>query len=204
MIGVLTLGLIERIVNSALNTDPVTISHLNALSGKTFRVIVANPSISIDVLFCDHHLRFEPVSQSLFEPQGGISTTPDCTLSVANPRELLTLIQNPSGNLPIQGDHEVLMQIKAISENFSPDVFAQLENLVGKNGVSYAHMLTQEAPPIVSPILNSLKSMLTGMITPSHDSTLDNAISQKKQELLRLQSDIEREQTRLNILKNQQ
>lgn len=203
MISVLALGLVERIINGALSTDPIAISHLNGLSGKTFRVIIANPSLSVDVLFCDDHVRFEPVSQSLFEPRGGISITPDCTLHAASPRELLTLMQNPSGNLPIKGDHKVLMQIKALSDDFSPDAFAQLENLIGKSGASYAYMLTQEISPIVSPVIDSLKSIITGVITPAQDSTLDDAISQKKQELLRLQSDIEREQARLTALQNQ-
>lgn len=203
MISMLALGLVERIINGALSTDPIAISHLNGLSGKTFRVIIANPSLSVDVLFCDDHVRFEPVSQSLFEPQGGISIVPDCTLRAASPRELLTLMQNPSGNLPIKGDHKVLMQIKALSDDFSPDVFAQLENLIGKSGASYAYMLTQEISPIVSPVIDSLKSIITGTIAPAQDSTLDDAISQKKQELLRLQSDIEREQARLTALQNQ-
>lgn len=203
MISVLALGLVERIINGALSTDPIAISHLNGLSGKTFRVIIANPSLSVDVLFCDDHVRFEPVSQSLFEPQGGISIVPDCTLRAASPRELLTLMQNPSGNLPIKGDHKVLMQIKALSDDFSPDVFAQLENLIGKSGASYAYMLSQEISPIVSPVIDSLKSIITGTIAPAQDSTLDDAISQKKQELLRLQSDIEREQARLTALQNQ-
>lgn len=203
MISMLALGLVERIINGALSTDPIAISHLNGLSGKTFRVIIANPSLSVDVLFCDDHVRFEPVSQSLFEPQGGISIVPDCTLRAASPRELLTLMQNPSGNLPIKGDHKVLMQIKALSDDFSPDVFAQLENLIGKSGASYAYMLSQEISPIVSPVIDSLKSIITGTIAPAQDSTLDDAISQKKQELLRLQSDIEREQARLTALQNQ-
>lgn len=203
MISVLALGIVERIINGALSTDPIAISHLNGLSGKTFRVIIANPSLSVDVLFCDDHVRFEPVSQSLFEPQGGISITPDCTLHATSPRELLTLMQNPSGNLPIKGDHKVLMQIKSLSDDFSPDAFAQLENLIGKSGASYAYMLTQEISPIVSPVLDSLKSIITGAITPAQDSALDDAISQKKQELLRLQSDIEREQARLTALQNQ-
>lgn len=203
MISVLALGLVERIINGALSTDPIAISHLNGLSGKTFRVIIANPSLSVDVLFCDDHVRFEPVSQSLFEPQGGISILPDCTLCAASPRELLTLMQNPSGNLPIKGDHKVLMQIKALSDDFSPDAFAQLENLIGKSGASYAYMLSQEISPIVSPVIDSFKSIITGTIAPAQDSTLDDAISQKKQELLRLQSDIEREQARLTALQNQ-
>lgn len=202
MINILALGLVERIINGALSTDPIAINHLQRLSGKVFRVIVTKPSLSIDVLFCDDHLRLEAIGQNFCHLQNTIDT-PDCTLSTATISELLMLIkEKPSGNLPIKGDHKVLMQIKALADNFSPDVFAQLQNLIGKSGASYAYLFAQEISPVVSPILHSLKSLIIGKI-PANNRTLDDDISQKTQALLRLQSDIEREQARLATLQNQ-
>lgn len=203
MLTVLTLGLIERIINGVLSTDPIAHTHLQTLSGKTLRVVVNAPSLSVDVLFCDDHIRFEPVSQSIFEPQGGVVVTPDCTLTVDTPAELLALMRHPSGNLPIKGDYKVLMQIKAMSDDFSPDIFDKLENLIGKNASSYAYLALQELSPIVAPVLSSVKSMFYNPASHADSDALDALISQKKQELLRLQSDIEREQARLNALQNQ-
>ncbi|WP_432480830.1 SCP2 sterol-binding domain-containing protein [Moraxella sp. ZY200743] len=204
MIATLALGLAEKLINTAIHTDPLAIKHLQMLSGKTLRIVIDKPELSVDVLFCDDHLRFEPVSQSIFEPQGMI-IHPDCTLRVTDVGKLPTLMQNPSGNLPIKGDHQVLLQIKELISSFSPDVLDKLEHLIGKNATSYAHLAIQECSPIVMPILSSIKSLIIDGLTPNKANTdnLDSLIHQKKQELLRLQSDIEREQARLNDLQNQ-
>lgn len=207
MISVLALGLVERIINGALNADPNTTYHLNQLTGKTLRLIIQEPAISLDVLFCDDHLRFEPVSQSIFEPQGDVPpATPDCLLTVATPSELLKFMRNRrSGNLPIKGDYKVLASIKALTDDFRPDVFDKLENIIGKNAGSYTYLVAQELSPIITPVLSSIKSLLIDALIPNQppQGELDATISQKKQELLRLQADIEREQARLTTLKNQ-
>lgn len=202
MIGVLALGLAERVINGTLGCDPMSQTQLAPLSGKSLRVIIDEPSLSLDVLFCDDHLRFEPVSQSLFEPQGGVVCQPDCTLHVATPQQLLALMQDPTGNLPIKGDYKVLMQIKALAENFRPELL-NLETLIGKNAGSYAYLVSQELSPVISPVLSSVKSLFMDALAPPKAHPLDDAISQKKQELLRLTADIEREKARLAALQNQ-
>lgn len=204
MIKVLALGLAEKLINTAISTDPITTQHLHTLSGKTLRVIIDAPELSVDVLFCDEHVRFEPATQSIFEPQGDIAC-PDCTLTVVNVSEIITLMRHPTGNLPITGDHRVLMHIKELASSFSPDILDKLEQLVGKSAASYAHLTAQELSPIISPILLSIKSMISDTLAPTRADTsdIDALIHQKKQELLRLQSDIEREQARLNALQNQ-
>lgn len=203
MISVLALGLVERVINSTLDCNPINQAQLTVLSGKTLRVIIDEPNLSLDVLFCDDHVRFEPVSQSPFEPQGGIIHEPDCTLHVATPQQLLSLMQNPAGNLPIKGDYKVLMQIKTLVQNFHPDLLDHLENIIGKSASSYAYLITQELSPIISPVLSSVKSLLMDALIPAKSDPLDDAISQKKQELLRLTADIEREKARLTALQNQ-
>lgn len=210
MLGVLSLAMCEKLLNSAIATDNFTQDGLSALSGKTLRIIMHAPAISIDVLFGDGRVRFEPVPQTIFEPQGGISTAPDCTLSVDNPTHLLSLIQNPVGNLPIRGDHQVLLQAKTLFEGFEPDIWYQLERLIGMDATSHLYLIGKELSPVLSPIAQVLKQSATQLLT-SHspsahahdDELLSLKIQDKKQELLRLQADIERSQARLAQLQSE-
>lgn len=209
MLGVLSLAMCEKLLNSAIATDNFTQDGLSALSGKTLRIVMHAPAISVDVLFGDGRVRFEPVPQAIFEPQGGISTTPDCTLSVNNPAHLFSLIQNPVGNLPIRGDHQVLLQAKALFEGFEPDIWYQLEQVIGTDATSHLYLLGKELSPVLSPIAQMLKESATQLLTPHSpsvhaidDELLALQIQDKKQELLRLQADIERSQARLAQLQS--
>ncbi|MFL1732757.1 SCP2 sterol-binding domain-containing protein [Moraxella oculi] len=201
MIHVIAFGLAERAINSTLACDPTSRSHLMALSGKVLRLIIDKPAFKVDVLFCEDHLRFEPVSQSMFEPQGGVIQEPNCTLQVATPSHLMSLMRQ-SGNLPIKGDHRVPMQLKALMDEFQPDLLDRIEHIIGKSASSYTHLITQELLPVISPVLSSFKSLMTNTQSTT-DTPFDDIISQKKQELLRLQADIDREKARLDTLKNQ-
>ena len=53
MLGVLTLAMCEKLLNSVIATDNYTQEGLSALSGKTLRINMHAPAISIDVLFGD-------------------------------------------------------------------------------------------------------------------------------------------------------
>ena len=209
MLGVLTLAMCEKLLNSVIATDNYTQEGLSALSGKTLRINMHAPAISIDVLFGDGRVRFEPVASAIFEPQGGISTMPDCTLSVDNLAHLLSLIQNPVGNLPIRGDHQVLLQAKSLFEGFEPDIWYQLEQIIGTDATSHLYLLGKEISPVLSPIGELIKQSAAQLLssrTPSarsiDDELLDLQIQDKKQELLRLQADIERSQARLAQLQS--
>ncbi|MDO4894467.1 SCP2 domain-containing protein [Moraxella sp.] len=206
MILVLALAAAERLINTAIRSDAITADGMGRLTGKTLRVVINSPALSVDVLFCDDGVRFEPVVQSVFEPKNGaITHQPDCTLTVENPVHLLEIIKNPTGNLPIRGDHHLLMQLKTLMENFEPDFWEKIEQLLGRQATSHLYLLGQEFSPIAKPIIDGIKEIgsdFLGLYSKPANQ-LDAEILAKKQQLLALQSDIEREQARLTALKNQ-
>ncbi|OOR91339.1 hypothetical protein B0181_03280 [Moraxella caviae] len=209
MLTVLALAAAERLINTALRSDPTFYASFAPLSGKTLRVCVAEPELMVDVLFCgaddEAHLRFEPVARAIFENTA--VSTPDCTLNVADWRALLALTQNPSGNLPISGDYRVLADVETLWRNFSPDVFMQFEALFGKAAGSYAYALHEQAKPVLEPLARGVRSELGAWCRTAADCASepvsDADITVRKQELLRLQSDIEREEMRLAHIKAQ-
>ncbi|USZ14389.1 hypothetical protein NGM44_08430 [Moraxella sp. FZFQ2102] len=211
MLGVLSLAMAEKVLNTAIATDTFTQDALTELSGKSLRIVIHRPKIALDVLLGDDRVRFEPVMQSIFEPQGGqVITPPDCTVTVDDPSHLLELIQNPVGNLPISGDYQVLMRAKTIFEHFEPDIWYQLEQVIGTDLTSHLYMVGRELSPVFAPIMQTIKQSVTSLVSPIKPATnafeeelLDQRIFDKKQELLRLQADIERSQAKLAQLQNQ-
>ncbi|MFC0820522.1 hypothetical protein [Moraxella marmotae] len=207
MISVLALAMCEKLINTAIKTDDLTQESLAVLSGKTLRVAMHSPKLCVDVLFLDNHVRFEPVASMIFEPQGGTSPTPDCTLSVDNPKHLLSLIQNPTGNLPIRGDYQVLMHAKAIFEQFEPDVWGSCEQILGQQATSHLYAIGKEISPLITPVTGLIGSCVNQALQTAanfgNDGQLDQSILDKKQELLRLQSEIERQQAKLAEVQNQ-
>lgn len=211
MLGVLSLAMAEKVLNTAIATDTFTQDALTELSGKSLRIVIHRPEIALDVLLGDDRVRFEPVMQSIFEPQGGqVITPPDCTVTVDDLSYLLELIQNPVGNLPISGDYQVLMRAKTIFEHFEPDIWYQLEQVIGTDLTSHLYMVGRELSPVFAPIMQTIKQSVTSLVSPIKPATnafeeelLDQRIFDKKQELLRLQADIERSQAKLAQLQNQ-
>ncbi|MPW95632.1 hypothetical protein C0146_00055 [Moraxella catarrhalis] len=207
MIGVLSLAVGEKLVNTAIGLDPLIQSELKNLSGKTLRVMMRSPNLSVDVLFGDERVRLEPAFELIFEPQGGIyPNPPECTLTVDNPKHLLALLQNPTGNLPIQGDHQILMRTKYMLEQCHPDIWSWLERLIGQDAVSQLYFIGQEISPLAAPIINHIKQALASFVShqasSNESSFIDQTLQDKKQTLLRLQSEIERSQAKLAEIQN--
>lgn len=207
MLLVLALASLEKLINTAIASDNITQEQLGNLSGKILRLIMREPALNMDVVFCDDHLRFEPVSQSPFEPQGGlISVQPDCTLKLDNIKHLLGIIRQPGGNLPIEGDYRILMQLQAMLDGFEPQILDRLEMVLGRNLSSHLHFVSQELQPWINPlgqlVKNTFDQLLDGCQT-DQSTKLDEELFDKKQELLRLQADIERHKARLDLLNTQ-
>lgn len=202
MLSVLALASCEKLINHLICSDTLTQDALGELNGKTLCLSIQQPQITLNILFCQDHIRFEPTRQPIFEFDE--INQADCTLQVDNLIHLLNLIKNPLGNLPIQGDHRVVMQAKTLFENFEPDCWEKIESIFGYQASSYLHLFSQELSPIIQPIKRSLQEsteQLFASLSPKTD-VLDEEIVIKKQQLLQLQSDIEREQYRLESLQN--
>ncbi len=134
---------------------------------------------------------------------------PDCVISVDNPAQLLNLMRGAEGNLPIAGDYKVLMQLKQLVAGFDPDVAAQLEPFIGKPMASQLHLLISQ---LKGSWRHSAKRAFDDVSDWANDVAGNRAadptevaeVNDLKQQLLKLRSDIEREEARLAAIKNEQ
>ncbi|SJN21368.1 SCP2 domain-containing protein [Psychrobacter sp. JB385] len=224
MLTVLLLAGAEKLINFAIASDEITKAGLAPLAGKVLRLNMAMPEIELDILFSDERLRFEPVTtESVFEPSGHMNerqkanmerarighSHPDCVISVDNPAQLLNLMRGAEGNLPIAGDYKVLMQLKQLVAGFDPDVAAQLEPFIGKPMASQLHLLISQ---LKGSWRHSAKRAFDDVSDWANDVAGNRAadptevaeVNDLKQQLLKLRSDIEREEARLAAIKNEQ
>lgn len=224
MLTVLLLAGAEKLINFAIASDEITKAGLAPLAGKVLRLNMAVPEIDLDILFTHDRLRFEPVTtESVFEPNGQMDerqkasmerarmghSRPDCVISVDNPAQLLNLMRGAEGNLPIAGDYKVLMQLKQLVAGFDPDVAAQLEPFIGKPMASQLHLLISQ---LKGSWRHSAKRAFDDVSDWANDVAGNRAadptevaeVNDLKQQLLKLRSDIEREEARLAAIKNEQ
>lgn len=223
MLTVLLLAGAEKLINFAIASDEITKAGLAPLAGKVLRLNMAVPEIDLDILFTHDRLRFEPVTtESVFEPNGQMDerqkasmerarmghSRPDCVISVDNPAQLLNLMRGAEGNLPIAGDYKVLMQLKQLVAGFDPDVAAQLEPFIGKPMASQLHLLISQ---LKGSWRHSAKRAFDDVSDWANDVAGNRAadptevaeVNDLKQQLLKLRSDIEREEARLVAIKNE-
>lgn len=229
MLTVLLLAGVEKLINLAIRSDEITKAGLTPLSGKVLRLNMQVPELNIDILFNDDHLRFEPVSTgSVFEPKGGDPlhtederdqahaslsgighSVPDCTLNVANPAELLNLMRGTEGNLPIEGDYKVLMQLKQLMAGFDPDIAGQLEPLIGIPLASQLGLLINQ---LKGSFKHTAKHTFEDVADWANDVAgngrpdpeVEAEVNDLKQQLLKLRADVEREEARLAMIKAEQ
>ncbi|WP_201554952.1 SCP2 domain-containing protein [Psychrobacter sp. 72-O-c] len=225
MLTVLLLAGAEKLINIAIASDEITQAGLTPLAGKVLRLNMIMPEIHLDILFNQERLRFEPVTtDSVFEKRGqrddenqqanlDISrighSSPDCTISVDNPAQLLNLMRGAEGNLPIAGDYKVLMQLKQLVAGFDPDVAGQLEPLIGKPMASQLQLLISQ---LKGSFRHSAKRAFDDMSDWANDVSGNSVpdptekaqADDLKQQILQLRADVEREEARLAAIKAEQ
>lgn len=227
MITVFLLAGAEKLINIAIASDEITKAGLTPLAGKVLRLDMALPEIHLDILFNHERLRFEPVTTaSVFEPRGSASSederarvdaelarighsSPDCTITVDNPAQLLNLIRGAEGNLPIAGDYTVLMQLKQLIAGFDPDVAGQLEPIIGKPMASQLQLLIKQLKwslrHTAKRAFNDVSIWANEVAGTNEPDPTDKAeVNDLKQQLLKLRADIEREEARLMAIKVEQ
>lgn len=218
MITMLILAAAEKLINLAVRSDKITQAGLLPLSGKVLRLTILSPELQMDVLFNEDHLRFEPVAgASLFELSGGdtdsseqpLPTQADCHIKVANLAELLSLLKQPTGNLPIEGDYKVLMQLKQLIAGFDPDIAEQLEPLIGVGLASQLSLLINQLKGnwkhTAKHAFDDITDWANHMVGNAEPDPEDLATSNDlKQQLLKLRADVQREQARLDAIKAEQ
>lgn len=225
MLIVLLLAGAEKLINIAIASDEITQAGLAPLAGKVLRLNMVMPEIHLDILFNHERLRFEPVTtESVFEPNGNPSderqradidmarighSSPDCTITVDSPAQLLNLMRDTEGNLPIAGDYKVLVQLKQLVAGFDPDVAGQLEPLIGRPMAGQLQLLISQLKgglrhnakrtfDDVSDWANDMSG--NSAPDPAEKTQADNL----KQQILRLRADVEREEARLAAIKTEQ
>ena len=224
MLTVLLLAGAEKLINFAIASDEITKAGLAPLAGKVLRLNIAMPEISLDILFTHERLRFEPVTMdSVFEPNGHMSehqkanmerarighSRPDCTITVDNPAQLLNLMRGTEGNLPIAGDYKVLMQLKQLVAGFDPDVAGQLEPFIGRAMASQLHLLISQLKGgwrhNAKRAFDDVSDWANDVAGNSPADPVELAeVNNLKQQLLKLRSDVEREEAKLAALKDEQ
>lgn len=224
MLTVLLLAGAEKLINFAIASDEITKSGLAPLAGKVLRLNMAMPEISLDILFTHERLRFEPVTMdSVFEPSGHMDerqkanmerarighSRPDCTITVDNPAQLLNLMRGTEGNLPIAGDYKVLMQLKQLVAGFDPDVAGQLEPFIGRAMASQLHLLISQLKGgwrhNAKRAFDDVSDWANDVAGNSPADPVELAeVNNLKQQLLKLRSDVEREEAKLAALKDEQ
>lgn len=224
MLTVLLLASAEKLINIAIASDEITRAGLAPLAGKVLRLEMGSPEINLDILFNHQRLRFEPVTtDSVFETSGTQNdrkkakkdksrighSSPDCTITVDNPAQLLNLMRGAEGNLPIAGDYKVLMQVKQLMAGFDPDIAGQLEPFIGKPMARQLQLLITQlkwglrhSGKRVLDDVSDWANDVAGNVAP--DPVLKTEADELKQQLLQLRADIEREEARLVAIKAEQ
>ena len=207
MFTVLLLAGIEKVVNLAIATDPITQAGLQPLSGKVLRLMITEPAIEFDTIFNDDHIRFEPVTVDVFEPKGSaVVSKPDCIVKVDNPAHLLHMMGEPEGNLPIEGDYKVLMQVKQLMAGFDADIIGKLQPIIGVPLASQLHQWLDGVKQVVATpakqVFADIVEIADWQVKPNGQGYDER--DDLKQQLLKLRADIEREQARLDAIKAEQ
>ena len=144
MWSILALGAVERLIHHCINLDTITRIQFNELQDKMLRVVIDSPQVSVDVFFDNEKIRLEPTvtghteAASIFEqrPFDSVNTITEAnaTLHVNNVIELAKLLlADDVGNIPVQGEYQLLQNIQRIIQQAEPDLASQLSPWIGPN-----------------------------------------------------------------------
>ena len=156
MWSILALGAVERLIHHCINLDAITRIQFNELQDKMLRVVIDSPQLSVDIFFDNEKIRLEPTvtghteAASIFEqrPFDSVNTITEAnaTLYVDNVIELAKLLlADDVGNIPVQGEYQILQNIQRIIQQAEPDLASQLSPWIGPNLASQIGK-TQLAP----------------------------------------------------------
>lgn len=151
MFVILALGFSEKIINKIINLDYITRQKLNQLQGQCLRLYIDAPNISLDVNFDIDKLRLELTPKASIFTGKEQMRLPTTSLHVPTVVELLKLLfgdEKNIGNIPIQGDYKLLIQLKNIIQHSEIDF---THALMPYFGATIAHELgkIQHLPKIM-------------------------------------------------------
>lgn len=185
MFIVLGLVMVEKIINTALKSDPISQYKLAQLSGKTLQIRFLQPEIAFNVLFNEQHIRFEPVFEAIFEPKFDeklASIEPTATIVAHNLPDFFTKLSQNRLSQDAQND-EFLAQITDLIANFDPDIIGRLQPIIGL--------------PLASQLTGWLEMFKTKPKPMYENIEPDERLKDLQRQLAELQKQIEIEQQKL-------
>lgn len=210
MWSILALGASETIINQLLDLDPISRIKLNALSGQSLRIVIDAPNLAVDVYFDLNKLRLEATAMgqatqaSIFEqrpydPQiaSHAATATLHTKTLIELAQLLLIKDDSVGNIPLQGDYQLLYTLKNILAELDVDLSAQLGPWIG---ASAAHEIgkLQQLPKQLLKLAKSAEFMLIdGLKEDSHLLAQRWQMDDLQQHTRQLQQEIDRLEARL-------
>lgn len=227
MIATLALAAFERLLNDWIDLDAATRLGFNQLAGnlynpsiKLLRVIIDAPSLSVDVLFDHGRVRLSPTALgqpetptiSVFEQRPYdkklAPVTATTTLHVPHLVALAKLLgakAGSTGNLPIQGDMSLLQALQKIMAQAEPDIAGKLAPLIGD-------MPAQQIGTFLKQGQDTLKQMRKTFVANSEEWVQEDSAlfaprwqaEQFSENMLDLQTDVERLQARIARLQAEQ
>lgn len=121
------LNTLELLINQALRLDPATSGQLHNLAGKSIRIECSEPSFQVVILLGNDNIELQPFT--------GQKVTSHLTGNLAAFSDLLTATDKVAtlinGNLRLQGDSQLLMELQKILQNLDLDWEFQLARLIG-------------------------------------------------------------------------
>ncbi len=149
MIITFALHAANQLVNQLLKSDPVSQERINSsLAGKTFRVVLNHPNLSLDIDFmAPGKIGIEPTAykdgeaelygpfdQPRFKDDADWALfSANCVLHVDTLSDAFKLLLAPAANAPIQGDMRVLQHIKTLLGGLDLSVGERLSKWLGSS-----------------------------------------------------------------------
>lgn len=234
MIATLALAAFERLLNDWIDLDAATRLGFDQLAGnadksvdnpstKLLRVIIDAPSLSVDVLFDHGCVRLSPTALgqpetptfSVFEQRPyDKKLAPVQATTILHVPHLIALTKligakaGSTGNLPIQGDMSLLQALQKIMAQAEPDIAGKLAPLIGDMPAQHIGAFLRQGQDTLKQTRKTFVANIEEWV--KEDSALFAPRWQAEQfseNMLDVQSDIERLQarvTRLHAEQNQQ
>ena len=218
MFAVLALGTVETLFNQWIDLDAATRQQFDVLSGKLLRVVIDSPQLSVDVLFDQHKVRINPTALGMAESKPSLfeqrpydaAYAPEqahLTLHVSNMVTLAKLMGaevGKTGNIPIQGDMGILMQLQGILAQAQPDLASQLSPWIGAiPAKQIGDILALGKKTLLQTSQNMASHASEAIVEDSQLVAARWQMDQFKNNMRQLRQDIERAQAKTNALQQQ-
>ena len=122
------LNRIEKVINSALRTDPTTFEKLIKLGGKSVVIESMSPSFTVNILVTDNGIQL--TRETFDDPSVRISGSLPSIIKTVTKKNAKSAIRET--DIKINGDFDTLKKISDIAQSLEIDWEGILGNLIGK------------------------------------------------------------------------